>query len=494
MFDKYKTRFRRLLSRKQHEHYESESLLNSDSIERLEVYAEGLHDAHNVVYWVFVLYGVAMLLPWNVFITASEYFAKRFAGSSYDETFQNYFSTYFTAANLIVFTYLLWQQSKATCRVDILWPALINTLIFGILATSVVVSTEGTTYFSLTMILLVMTGATTSYFQVGVFAEASRFPPQYIQAVMSGQGVAGVAVAVASILSAFAGSATDTPDEAGVTRSAFLYFMSAFLITVAALIGRVIVTRRPFYIRQMNMDPALLSNSPLDEDEIEEQEQLLDDEQRFFSNNHSDNRSQQQQTELSIFAVVRKSSGLVFAVAYIFVITLIVFPSITALIKSVSRHLPATTSAATTPIYINNNRFLDDDVFVAFHFVLFNVGDWVGRLLPILESMRTFKPKLLVWFSLLRTIFVPAFMLCNIVVSDRKLPVIIDNDVVYFLIVWIFAVSNGWLGSLTMMAAPQQESIRSPAEKSLVGSVMSFSLVAGLALGGTMSFVIRSMV
>ena len=52
MFDKYKTRFRRLLSGKQQEHYESQSLLNSSSIERLEVYAEGLHDAHNVVYWV----------------------------------------------------------------------------------------------------------------------------------------------------------------------------------------------------------------------------------------------------------------------------------------------------------------------------------------------------------------------------------------------------------------------------------------------------------
>ena len=270
--------------------------------------------------------------------------------------------------------------------------------------------------------------------------------------------------------------------------------MSAFLITVAALIGRIIVTRRPFYIRQMNMDPSLLSNSPLDEDEIEEQEQLLDDEQQLFSNNSNNNNYQQQQTDLSIFAIVRKSSGLVFAVAYIFVITLIVFPSITALIKSVSRHIPATTSTAATPIHISNNRFFDDDVFVAFHFVLFNVGDWVGRLLPIVKSMRTFKPKLLVWFSLLRTIFVPAFMFCNIVVSDRKLPVIIDNDVVYFLIVWIFAVSNGWLGSLTMMAAPQQESIRSAAEKSLVGSVMSFSLVAGLALGGSMSFVIRSIV
>ncbi|KAI8142258.1 equilibrative nucleoside transporter [Fennellomyces sp. T-0311] len=348
---------------------------------------------------------------------------------------------------------------------DVLWPVLINTAIFGIMATTVATSMQGTTYFGFTMALLILTGATTSVFQIAVFAEACRLPPRYVQAVMSGQGVAGVAVAVASILSAFAGSATEAPDEAAVTRSAFLYFMAAFGITVAALIGRVIVTRQPFYIRQMNVDPAILTNSVVDEE--------VDDEQQFFSNDEA---------ELSIRAIVGKSSKLVFAVGYIFVITLMLFPSITALIKSVSRHAPQ----------VQGNRFFDDDVFVAFHFVLFNVGDWVGRTLPIFKSMRTFKPNLLMMFTLLRTIFVPTFLFCNVVASDRKLPVLIDNDVVYFLLVWIFAVSNGWLGSLTMMAAPQQ--VTSAAEKSLVGSVMSFSLVVGLAIGGSMSFLVRWMV
>ncbi|KAI9497669.1 nucleoside transporter-domain-containing protein [Zychaea mexicana] len=475
MFEKYKSQFRRLLTRKPEEHYESQSLLSSHSIERLEAYAEGHNDAHNLVYWIFVIYGVAMLLPWNVFITASEFFAKRFAGSSYDETFQNYFSISFTATNLLCFAYLLRKQSESsTYRVDVLWPALANTAVFGITAVTVAVSMQGATYFAFTMALLVFTGATTSYFQVAVFAEACRFPPRYVQAVMSGQGVAGVAVAVASILSAFAGSATEAPDEAAVTRSAFLYFMAAFVITVAALVGRMFVVRQPFYIRQMNTDQAILSNSALDDEEdVEEQN---DDEQRYFSSSP--------RSELSIVAVVRKSSGLVFAVSYVFVITLMLFPSITALIKSVSRHTPQA----------QGNRFFDDDVFVAFHFVLFNVGDWVGRTLPIYDSMRTFKPKLLAWFSVLRTIFVPAFLFCNVVASDRSLPVVIDNDVVYFLLIWMFAVSNGWLGSLTMMAAPQQESITSAAEKSLVGSVMSFSLVAGLAIGGGMSFFVRWMI
>ena len=282
-----------------------------------------------------------------------------------------------------------------------------------------------------------------------------------------------MAVAVASLLSAFAGSATHAPDEASITTSAFIYFMSAFAITMAALAGRIIVARQPFYIKQSQLSTGILSTESLDDTDMEEGD---------------DGPHYTQQTSAAI--VIRKCGGLIFAVAYVFVITLAVFPSITALIKSVVRHDPDDSERVIT----DGNRFLDDDVFVAFHFVLFNVGDWVGRTLPIFPSMRTFKTKLLVLYSLARTLFIPAFLMCNVVVSNRKMAAMIDNDVIYFILVWIFAISNGWLGSLTMMAAPQQESITSATEKSLVGSVMSFSLLVGLAVGGSASFILRAIV
>jgi equilibrative nucleoside transporter 1/2/3 len=47
-----------------------------------------------------------------VFITASEYFAIRFAETPYNETFQNYFSTYFTIANLTTYALVLSIQNK----------------------------------------------------------------------------------------------------------------------------------------------------------------------------------------------------------------------------------------------------------------------------------------------------------------------------------------------------------------------------------------------
>lgn len=158
------------------------------------------------------------------------------------------------------------------------------------------------------------------------------------------------------------------------------------------------------------------------------------------------------------------------------------FPSITALIKSTKRS-------------DTHSRFYDDDIFVAFHFLLFNVGDWVGRIMPVSSVFQIFKVNQLIILSALRSVFMPLFLVCNVIVSEqRKLPVLIQNDFVYFLIVWIFAVTNGWICSLCMMTAPQLKTIQSPKEKSMTGSVMSFSLVTGLAIGGSLSFIARWLV
>lgn len=192
-----------------------------------------------------------------------------------------------------------------------------------------------------------------------------------------------------------------------------------------------------------------------------------------------------QQEPVKVFDIVRKSYGLVFTVGYIFIITLMLFPGITSLIKSVRRS--------------NNNldrsRFFDDDIFVAFHFLLFNIGDWVGRIMPISTYFQIFQVKYLAILSSARTIFIPLFLVCNVIVSDtRSLPVIISSDFIYFLLIWLFAITNGWICSLAMMAAPQQKTIKTNEEKAMVGSVMSFSLITGLAVGGSLSFIARWMV
>ncbi|KAI8084133.1 equilibrative nucleoside transporter [Gilbertella persicaria] len=325
---------------------------------------------------------------------------------------------------------------------------------------AITVETEisGIGYFWSIMLLMVLTGATTSFFQNSVFSEASQLPPMYMQAVLSGQGIAGVVVAVSAIMSAFAGSATDESSE-DISRSAFLYFLSAFIITLAALMGRLVVVRLSFYRHQMSHVQA---------------EMAVNEETAFEPSS---------QEPVSLISTLCKIRGFVFTVGYIFIITLMLFPTITSLIKSLRRHDP------------NRTRFFDDDVFVAFHFLLFNVGDWVGRLMPLSKYFVIVNVNQLAFLSVLRTAFIPLFLICNVIVSDQRyLPVLIQSDIVYMVLVWIFAVTNGWICSLAMMAAPQLDSIKTSKEKSAVGSILSFSLVLGLAIGGCLSFLARWMV
>ncbi|CAO3646216.1 unnamed protein product [Cunninghamella echinulata] len=434
-----------------------------------------------------------MLLPWNVFITASEYFANCFSGSIYEETFQSYFSTYFTITNMLCFLYILWRQSKSTSSkgtIDVLYPVLLNTIIFGIMSMTVELDIGGSDYFWFILVLLVITGATTSFFQVAVFAEASQFPPQYVQAVMSGQGIAGVAVALSSILSAFAANPETTNgndgdgNEPSTNRSAFIYFMSALLVTVAAFIGRIILSQQPFYRYQLQQEKPLFSSDNHEEGSERQEDDNSNDEDDTLHGNTSSK---------SLKYILQQSYGLIFSVAYVFIVTLMVFPTITSLIKSVVRHPPSVQNH----LLLNTvpSRFYDDDVFIAFHFLLFNVGDWIGRFLPLWSLFRTFNTSHLVVLSVLRTLFIPLFLICNVVIStERLMPVLIQSDVLYFIIILIFSISNGWIGSLTMMAAPQQSFICTSNQKSKIGSIMSFSLVVGLAIGGTLSFWVRSLI
>jgi solute carrier family 29 (equilibrative nucleoside transporter), member 1/2/3 len=288
--------------------------------------------------------------------------------------------------------------------------------------------------------------------------------------------LAGTAVALSSILSALAASPTSKPDEEAIRKSAVLYFLSALLITVVALVGYLVLLRQPFFMYYMTDRPT--GNSLLrDEDNNDDDS----DPEMVFQPDVA--------IDVTILGVLKKIKWLAFSVAYVFVVTIAVFPSITALVKSVRAHPP--TSAV---VNVQLPRVLQDDIFVAFHFLIFNIFDWVGRIFPLSSWLRTSNPSLLTFYSLLRTTCIPVFLFCNVVAADKTLPVLVNSDFVYFVLLIVFSLTNGWIGSLCMMAIPDLNSLGTPEEKSLGGSIMSFCLCLGLAIGGVSSFVVRSMV
>ncbi|RSH95569.1 hypothetical protein EHS25_000661 [Saitozyma podzolica] len=129
--------------------------------------------------------------------------------------------------------------------------------------------------------------------------------------------------------------------------------------------------------------------------------------------------------------VFRKNKELEMAVAWVFVVTLSVFPPITTAI--VSTHSPPP-------------RFLQPSVFIPLHFLLFNVGDFVGRTyLPAIPSLLITNPRRVLALSLARTLFVPLFLACNVAVSPATTgsKPLLNSDAAYFLILIAFGLTNG---------------------------------------------------
>jgi equilibrative nucleoside transporter 1/2/3 len=102
--------------------------------------------------------------------------------------------------------------------------------------------------------------------------------------------------------------------------------------------------------------------------------------------------------------------------------------------------------------------------------------------------------------SLMRVLFIPLFLMCNIQRSgpSPSSSVIINSDVLFMLILLAFGLSNGYVCSMCMMAAPSLEhNPRLRGRKEDVedaATVASFCLVGGLAIGSISSFAVRGAV
>lgn len=168
-----------------------------------------------------------------------------------------------------------------------------------------------------------------------------------------------------------------------------------------------------------------------------------------------------------------------FALAYVYVITLAIFPVITITIQS--------TNPNTHPL-----------LFTAIHFLIFNLGDFFGRYICSFPSVITWSAARILAFSIVRTLFIPIFLLCNTVQGpSRGLPVI-SSDFVYMLLVGALGLSSGYVSTLCMLGASSLEHnprLRQCHEDVPIAStVAGFCLIVGLAIGGFGSFGVRAII
>jgi hypothetical protein len=174
----------------------------------------------------------------------------------------------------------------------------------------------------------------------------------------------------------------------------------------------------------------------------------------------------------SVFHAVRGPAFTIFAT---FFVTLSLFPAWTSLLKSVHQ--------------CQSRARLANDLFTPMTFVVFNVGDLIGRLLA--ERLPTGNlqtlPRNLVMATFLRCLFFPLLLVCFGGSSQREHNFEIQSDLYSILIQTLFAVTNGMLISLAFMTAPR---LISAEEKSQERSskILTFAVYFGLLSGSLFSF------
>ncbi|GAA6014706.1 hypothetical protein JCM10207_006910 [Rhodosporidiobolus poonsookiae] len=440
-----------------------------------------------VAYGVFFILGAAILLGWNQIIVASSYFAARLKDSPFENSFASFVSLTFTTANLLFLARANATQAGANLARRISTSILVmtaNLVVF--IVTTRVKDIDPYLFFAFLIVSAVILAGSASYLQNAVVALSASFGPSYLNQILSGQGAIGFAVAMIQFIAAYGAvkashksssssspslrlrlqpdfnlaypadsllSTTATPPDS-VRTSAFTFFLTIGIFAAVSWLSYALLVRLPIY--------RLVIRSSFD----------VDDDACSTTSAAAPLADMRQ--------VERKVRHLGVAMFIVFGVTLSVFPSITATIVSVKTDLP-------------DARMLQNPaLFVPLGFAVFAGGDWLGRVLPQWEKLQFTNWKVLMGCSVARIVFIPLFLICNQTAGGSKQPVI-NSDLLFFTIMLLFAISNGYISTLVMLASVVEPSLDEH-EIDIAATCLAFYLTLGLAAGSFLSFGVRASV
>jgi len=141
-----------------------------------------------------------MLFPWNAFINAGPYFKDKLAHQTrFGQFIENDFELTFQLSHLLVLLLSVRFQHLFSTTSRITYPLFVQGLVFLLLAAMVHMD-GSTTFFWCTITLSLIAGGATSVYQSGMFGLAGMLPPKYTQAIMAGQSMGAIIVALLYII------------------------------------------------------------------------------------------------------------------------------------------------------------------------------------------------------------------------------------------------------------------------------------------------------
>ncbi|WFC98138.1 hypothetical protein MYAM1_000862 [Malassezia yamatoensis] len=212
-----------------------------------------------------------------------------------------------------------------------------------------------------------------------------------------------------------------------------------------------------------------------------------------------------------LLTIQKKIWPWILSVFMIFVVTLGVYPALTAKVRPVSHASPSI--------------WTDVNVFVALHIVVMNIGDLIGRRLPTLTAFFRIRRGLVaVLITGLRFLFIPLFLACNVIPVNGQSKSFALPDFVFLFLVLLLGVTTGCTATSVFLSGPQflvpnhdgacasevrasqadddvehdpllyQEEESSTHDAGVASLLLSFWLVMGLTAGSGLSFAVLAMI
>jgi len=436
-------------------------------------------DRHKIVYIIFVWLGVGTLLPWNFFITQTSYWNYRYRdltcqNPSTDncepsDEMQKMWNSKMAVASMVpnvtmlILNAVFGHRFKTQPR--LLVSLVLVIILFAVTAGLTKIPTDDwqSSFMTLTLVTVVIINLNAAIFQGGLLGVSGKFPPAYIGGVFSGQAVGGIFASVTAVVMIALG--TEPQNQA------FFCFLVAVVFLAGSLIFYIVITRTEFYKYY------LAEKADAEETDFKKLDAEITEETEFIDQKKGDGIDGPHPPPTKVVIPHKVNPLKVFisisiyavSVFLIFMVTLTSFPSLTLLFTSVNKEeYPTWAKKYFIPVCC---------------FVLFNVGDYVGRF--IAEKVQWPKPgkinqpctvssMIVLGLSLARVVFIPLFMYCNA----------FESDTAYIVIMLLFSLSNGYLSNICMMSGPQ---VCHPDDQMTAASLMVACLGIGLATGAALS-------
>ncbi|CAB3365744.1 Hypothetical predicted protein [Cloeon dipterum] len=373
-------------------------------------------DRYNLVYWIFLLHGIGTLMPWNMFITAKEYFVDYKLSEEYTGEKTALASNFLAYVGLtaqipnVIFNWanILWEGKGQNLTTRVVYSLVFEVFIFilTVVLAMVNTSTWPEAFFFVTMGSVAALNMANGIYQNTVYGMAAKLPFKYTGAVVLGSNISGTFTSIVSIVSLLI-----APDA---RTSAIYYFITALFILLVCFDTYFALPLNRFYRYHEMVN--------------EKEQQAL-------------RRAQIGQTSSApLWPIFKKCMPQLFNIFFVFFVTLAIFPAVHADIKQSS-----------PDFFISEKFFTEITCFLTFNMFAM-IGSMTASWFPWPG------PKYLVVPVVLRVFFIPFFMVCNyqpLPINSRLFPVFINNDWAYWIASMLLGWTSGHFSALGMMYCPR---------------------------------------